>query len=76
MSNEPQSPSAQQPQQDHVMQFFTFQHLPPHLQEVSRRFAELAHWLVENVPRNPERTKALNFLLEGKDAGVRAVIAK
>jgi hypothetical protein len=60
---------------EHIAQFFTFAHLPPHLQEVSRPFAELAAKVVE-LPRNPERTVALRKLLEAKDAAVRALVAK
>ncbi|MFN2616433.1 MAG: hypothetical protein ABR581_04825 [Thermoleophilaceae bacterium] len=58
------------------MQFFAWEHLPPHLQEVSRAFATLAGEIVEALPRNPERTVALRKLLEAKDAAVRARLAK
>ncbi len=72
------TPPAQQPEQqrDHVMQYFAYQHLPPHLQKVSEPFGELAEKIHAEVPRNPERTKALNKLLEAKDSAVRAVLAK
>lgn len=63
-------------QTDHIMQFFTYTHLPPHLQVVSKPFCDLAHWTVANIPRNPERTKALNALMDAKDAAVRAALAK
>lgn len=65
---------AEQP--EHIMQFFTFEHLPPNLQEHSRPFAEMAQRIVDTVPRNPERTVALRKLLEAKDAAVRARLAK
>lgn len=58
------------------MQYFAWAHLPPHLAEVSRPFGELAELLVETLPRNPERTVALRKLLEGKDAAVRARLAR
>lgn len=61
---------------DHIMQFFGYAHLPPHLQEVSKQFAILAERIEATVPRNPERTVAIRKLLEGKDAAVRAVVAK
>jgi hypothetical protein len=75
---------------EHILQFFAYQHLPPHLQMISRPFCDLAHAIVrgDNVaeagtvtigpplPRNPERTVALRKLLEAKDAAVRALIAK
>lgn len=60
---------------EHILQFFTYDHLPRFLQDVSRPFADLAHSIVETVPRNPERTVALRKLLEAKDAAVRAVVA-
>lgn len=59
---------------EHVLQFFTFEHLPPHLAEVSRPFAELAHTIADG-PQNPETTVALRKLLEAKDAAVRAVVS-
>lgn len=67
-------PDGTQPK-EHIAQFFTFAHLPPHLAAVSRPFAELAVKVLE-LPRNPERTVALRKLLEAKDAAVRAVVAK
>lgn len=61
---------------EHIMQFFAYEHLPPHLQAVSKFFAHCAEQIVANLPRNPERTVALRKLLESKDAAVRAKIAK
>ena len=61
---------------EHIMQFFTYTHLPPELRDVSKPFGELAIQLVEWLPRNPERTVALRKLLEAKDAAVRALLAK
>jgi hypothetical protein len=61
--------------QEHILQFFEYGHLPPHLQSVSESFHEMAHEIVDFVPRNPERTVALRKLLESKDAAVRAVVA-
>lgn len=61
---------------DDVMQFFSFSHLPGHLQDLSRPFAELALKLVKLAPRNAQRTMALNKLVEAKDNAVRAMIHK
>lgn len=61
-------------QHEHIMQFFEFSHLPEHLKDISRPFAELAQHIMRTIPRNPERTVALRKLLEGKDAAVRAFI--
>ena len=59
-----------------MLQWFEFSHLPEHLQSVSISFHQLAHGLVNTLPRNPERTVALRKLLEAKDAAVRARLMK
>lgn len=73
---------------DRMLQFFAYEHLPAHLQMVSKPFHDLAWAIVmgDNVPEsgtvtigtlvppNPERTVALRKLLEAKDAAVRAMI--
>lgn len=61
---------------EHILQFFAFEHLPAHLQTVSKPFGELAKHIETTLPRNPERTVALRKLLEAKDAAVRALLAK
>jgi len=61
---------------EHIVQFFSYKHLPPRLAEVSKPFHELAEQIVSTLPRNPERTVALRKLLEAKDAAVRAMVAK
>lgn len=63
-------------EQEYLLQFFTYEHLPEHLQAVSRPFGDLANHLVETLPRNPERTTALRKLMEAKDCAVRALIFK
>ncbi len=60
----------------HFMQFFTYEHLPPHLQAVSGPFCELARMMVEKLPTNPSRTEMLLKLVEAKDNAVRALVAK
>ena len=59
---------------DPMMQFFSYEHLPPRLQGASKLFYDVAANIVLNMPRNPERTVALRKLLEAKDAGVRCII--
>ncbi|RRH71279.1 hypothetical protein [Falsigemmobacter faecalis] len=61
---------------EHILQFFAYAHLPPHLQAVSKLLGDLAQQIVDTLPRNPERTVALRKLLEAKDAAVRALVAK
>jgi len=60
----------------YLMQFFAYEHLPEHLQEISKPFGELAKLLVEILPSNPEQTTALRKLLEAKDCAVRARLFK
>lgn len=61
------------PATESILKFFVYDHLPVHLQEVSRPFAELANRVAESSS-NPETTVALRKLLEAKDAAVRAVL--
>jgi hypothetical protein len=67
-------PFGTDPRSEPILQFFSWEHLPPRLQHFSRPFSELARQVVESLPRNPERTVALRKLLEAKDAAVRAAI--
>lgn len=59
-----------------LLQFFAYEHLPEHLQTVSRSFSLLAWEMIAILPRNPERTVALRKLLEAKDCAVRARLFK
>lgn len=59
-----------------ILQFFTYRHLPTHLQEVSKPFCELAEWITNNLEPNSETSTALRKLLEAKDAAVRAKLFK
>lgn len=61
---------------DRMMQFFAYSHLPPHLQEVSKPFGDLAQQIVDTLPSNAERTAGLRKLLEAKDCAVRALLYK
>ena len=61
---------------DPIFQFFAYDHLPEHLQEISKPFGQMAQWITDTLPRNPERTVALRKLLEAKDAAVRAFVFK
>lgn len=55
-----------------IMKFFEYGHLPPHLQEISKPFCELARWVNTNLPNNAETSTALRKILEAKDCAVRA----
>jgi hypothetical protein len=61
---------------DPLMQFFAYAHLPTTLQAVSAPFGQLAQAIVDQLPRNPERTVSLRKLLEAKDCAVRALVWK
>lgn len=57
--------------------FFQYKHLPPHLQDVSKPFCELAELLIEKINCDKESTSnefkaGLRKLLEAKDCFVRA----
>ena len=55
-----------------IMRFFSYSHLPAHLQEMSKKFNVLAYYVMDNTPAGAEQSTALRKLLEGKDAAVRA----
>jgi hypothetical protein len=44
------------------------------MQSTSKQFADVARQLVDKLPRCPQRTIALNQLVEAKDAAVRAAM--
>lgn len=58
--------------EERMMKWFEFSHLPEHLQPVSSGFYELACSFCALTEPGPERTVALRKLLEAKDAAVRA----
>jgi len=60
-------------EQEPLMKFFSYSHLPAKLQAVSESFAYLACRIMD-LPRSAERTVALRKLLESKDAAVRAAL--
>jgi len=57
-----------------ILQYFHYEHLPPHLQDVSRPFSDLAHTLASTLPRGPEVSAGLRLLLQAKDCAVRAAL--
>jgi len=57
------------------IKFFHYEHLPENLQEVSKPFHDLAHHIVDSLPRDAERAVALRKLLEAKDAAVRSMLS-
>ena len=59
---------------DRMLQWFTYDHLPQNLQNVSKPFCDLAFTICNTYPAGPERTAGLRKLLEAKDCIVRASI--
>lgn len=58
-----------------VLRHFRYDHLPEHLQEISRPFTELAHFLAQTLS-GPEVTRALGDLFDAKNWAVCARIAE
>lgn len=57
-----------------IMNYFTYSHLPEHLQSISKPFSDLAQNMLENIEDGPEKATGLRKLLEAKDCMVRANI--
>lgn len=57
-----------------IMKYFTYEHLPPKLQEVSKPIGELAKQMDESLPDGAEKSAGLRKLLEAKDCLVRAIL--
>ena len=59
---------------DSILSYFTFAHLPNHLQTISRPFNVIAAEMFAKLERGPERTVCFRKLLEAKDCAVRAAL--
>jgi hypothetical protein len=57
-----------------ILKFFEYDHLPEHLQAVSKPFCELAHDMAGKY-EGAELTTGLRKLLEAKDCMVRAALS-
>lgn len=55
-----------------VLKHFRYDHLPEHLQAISKPCAELALLMADMLPENPDLTCGLRELLTAKDNFVRA----
>ncbi|GLI24753.1 hypothetical protein GGQ86_004068 [Xanthobacter flavus] len=55
-----------------IMKHFAYEHLPAHLQEVSKPIGELARQMDEALPDGAEKSAGLRKLLEANDCLVRA----
>lgn len=60
------------PSTSQILELFAYEHLPKHLQAISKQFHDLAHRMAqEPTQRGQERTVCLRKLLEAKDCAVR-----
>jgi hypothetical protein len=57
-----------------IAKHFAHEHLPPHLQAVSKPCHDLAAAMITALPDGPELTAGLRKLLEAKDCFVRAAL--
>lgn len=55
-----------------TIKYFSFDHLPPDLQEVSKAIYEVAQFLETTLVESPEKSAGMRKLLEAKDCFVRA----
>jgi hypothetical protein len=77
--NTPETPAPEPDDDDErekvfVNKVFAYAHLPEKLRVVSEPFGILAKQIVDTLPANKERTKALDNLLAAKDAAVRSLV--
>lgn len=59
-----------------IAKHFSFDHLPPYLQAVSKPCHDLAEAMIAGLPDGPELTAGLRKLLEAKDCFVRSALEK
>lgn len=55
-----------------TIKWFSYEHFPPNLQEVSKPIAELAQKMENELPDGAEKSAGMRKLLEEKDCFVRA----
>jgi hypothetical protein len=61
-------------QQNPILKYFKYEHLPEHLQAISKPFGDLARHIHDSLEDGPEKSVALRKLLEAKDAAVRTAV--
>lgn len=56
-------------------QFFRYEHLQNEkMREISKRFHDFARQLIRDLPRNSQRTKTIDKIIEAKDCAFRALL--
>ena len=58
--------------QSTILQFFAYEGLDEHLQEIAKEFYFMAEYLDRILPTSAEKSVTLRKLLESKDSAVRA----
>lgn len=58
-----------------ILKYFDYEHLPTHLQEISKPFGDLARDMASKL-EGAELTAGLRKLLEAKDCCVRAALTR
>lgn len=62
------------PSTEAILKYFAYDHLPPHLQAISKPVGDLAYLMAQELD-GPELTAGLRKLLEAKDCLVRAALS-
>lgn len=57
-----------------TIKYFSYEHLPEKLQEVSKPICELAQLMEKILPDGPEKSAGMRKLLEAKDCFVRSAL--
>jgi len=57
-----------------ILKYFAYEHLPPHLQKISKPFHDMAYEVFGALPPCAETSAGLRKLLEAKDCAVRAAV--
>lgn len=60
--------------EERLLEYFKFEHLPEKLQDISLPFYNIAHTMNKQLPAGPEKSAGLRKLLEAKDCMVRAAL--
>ena len=67
-------PESKEEGKPYILSYFTYEHLPAHLQMISIPFHQLAHAMYERLGGTEECMVGLRKLLEAKDCMVRAAV--
>jgi hypothetical protein len=62
------------PGTQHLLNLLAYDHLPPHLQKVSKQFSDLGYSLADSLGNSPEIGAGLRKLVEAKDCFVRQAV--